>query len=218
MKAGDKYQACVDALAAYAKGVGFSQVVIGLSGGIDSSVTAVMAVDAFGAKNVHGVLLPGPYSTGHSIDDALTLAENLGIESHLFPCEKALSGVEVAKLLQQDPDQTFKTLVTVAKSGEHYVFMVPVAEELDLKKAAAAVGEKAVSMLKSKELLPLTGYVHGGCSPVGMKKLFTTTIDETAQLFDTIMFSGGRIGCQVELAPSDLEKVIPLHYADITVS
>ena len=82
MKAGDKYQACVDALAAYAKGVGFSQVVIGLSGGIDSSVTAVMAVDAFGAKNVHGVLLPGPYSTGHSIDDALTLAENLGIESH----------------------------------------------------------------------------------------------------------------------------------------
>lgn len=82
MKAGDKYQACVDALAAFAKGAGFSQVVIGLSGGIDSSVTAVMAVDAFGAKNVHGVLLPGPYSTGHSIDDALTLAENLGIESH----------------------------------------------------------------------------------------------------------------------------------------
>ena len=82
MKAGDKYQACVDALAAFAKGAGFSQVVIGLSGGIDSSVTAVMAVDAFGAKNVHGVLLPGPYSTGHSIDDALALAENLGIESH----------------------------------------------------------------------------------------------------------------------------------------
>ena len=121
-------------------------------------------------------------------------AAGVPFESHLFPCEKALSG------------------------GEHYVFMVPVAEELDLKKAAAAVGEKAVSMLKSKELLPLTGYVHGGCSPVGMKKLFTTTIDETAQLFDTIMFSGGRIGCQVELAPSDLEKVIPLHYADITVS
>ena len=142
-------------------------------------------------------------------------AAGVPFESHLFPCEKALSGVEVAKLLQH---QTFKTLVTVAKSGEHYVFMVPVAEELDLKKAAAAVGEKAVSMLKSKELLPLTGYVHGGCSPVGMKKLFTTTIDETAQLFDTIMFSGGRIGCQVELAPSDLEKVIPLHYADITVS
>ena len=132
-------------------------------------------------------------------------AAGVPFESHLFPCEKALSGVEVAKLLQQDPDQTFKTLVTVAKSGEHYVFMVPVAE-------------KAVSMLKSKELLPLTGYVHGGCSPVGMKKLFTTTIDETAQLFDTIMFSGGRIGCQVELAPSDLEKVIPVHYADITVS
>ena len=128
-------------------------------------------------------------------------AAGVPFESHLFPCEKALSGVEVANLLGQDPDQTFKTLVTVAKSGEHYVFMVPVAEELDLKKAATAVG-----------------YVHGGCSPVGMKKLFTTTIDETAQLFDTIMFSGGRIGCQVELAPSDLEKVIPLRYADITVS
>ena len=139
-------------------------------------------------------------------------------ESHIFPCEQALSGVEVASLLEQDPSQTFKTLVTVAKSGEHYVFMVPVAEELDLKKAAAAVGEKAISMLKAKELLPLTGYIHGGCSPVGMKKLFDTTIDETAQLFDTVMFSGGRIGCQVELAPSDLGKVIPLRYADITVS
>ena len=135
-----------------------------------------------------------------------------------FPMRKGTFRRRSGETPQQDPDQTFKTLVTVAKSGEHYVFMVPVAEELDLKKAAAAVGEKAVSMLKSKELLPLTGYVHGGCSPVGMKKLFTTTIDETAQLFDTIIFSGGRIGCQVELAPSDLEKVIPLHYADITVS
>ena len=144
-------------------------------------------------------------------------AQGVPYESHIFPCEEALSGVEVASLLHQDPAQTFKTLVTVAKSGKHYVFMVPVAEELDLKKAAAAVGEKAISMVKSKELLPLTGYIHGGCSPVGMKKLFDTTIDETAQLFDTIMFSGGRIGCQVELAPGDLERVIPLRYADITV-
>ena len=145
-------------------------------------------------------------------------AAGLPHEVLFYDAEAAVSGVEVAAALGQDPDQVFKTLVTVGKSGEHYVFMVPVAEELDLKKAATAVGEKAVSMLKSKELLPLTGYVHGGCSPVGMKKLFTTTIDETAQLFDTIMFSGGRIGCQVELAPSDLEKVIPLRYADITVS
>ena len=145
-------------------------------------------------------------------------AAGVPFESHLFPCEKALSGVEVAKLLQQDPDQTFKTLVTVAKSGEHYVFMVPVAEELDLKKAAAAAGEKAIAMIKARELLPLTGYVHGGCSPIGMKKRFPTFVDETAQLFDTIHFSGGKVGCQIELAPSDLEKVIPLHYADITVS
>lgn len=144
-------------------------------------------------------------------------AAGVPYESHIFPCEQALSGVEVAATLGQDPAQTFKTLVTVGKSGEHYVFMVPVAEELDLKKAAAAVGEKAVSMVKSKELLPLTGYVHGGCSPVGMKKLFRTTADETAQLFDTIMFSGGRIGCQVELSPDNLAKVIPIAFADITV-
>ena len=139
-------------------------------------------------------------------------------EELFFDAEPTMTGEEIARSQGEDPDAVFKTLVTQGKSGGYYVVLVPVAAELDLKKAAAAVGEKAVSMLKSKELLPLTGYVHGGCSPVGMKKLFTTTIDETAQLFDTIMFSGGRIGCQVELAPSDLEKVIPLDYADITVS
>lgn len=133
-----------------------------------------------------------------------------------FECEHALSGTEVAAMLGQDPDRVFKTLVTQAKSGTHYVFMVPVACELDLKKAAAAVGEKAVQMIKSRDLLPLTGYVHGGCSPIGMKTPFRTTIDETAQLYDTIMFSGGRIGCQVEMAPSDLEALIGLGFADIT--
>ena len=133
-----------------------------------------------------------------------------------FETDHALSGVEVAELLGEDADHVFKTLVTQAKSGEHYVFMVPVACELDLKKAAAAVGEKAISMIKSKELLPLTGYVHGGCSPIGMKTPFTTTIDETAQLYDTILFSGGRIGLQVEMAPTDLERIVSLHYADIT--
>ncbi|MBR3690226.1 MAG: Cys-tRNA(Pro) deacylase [Eggerthellaceae bacterium] len=134
-----------------------------------------------------------------------------------FPCEEALSGVEVADLLGMDHDQVFKTLVTQGKSGNHYVFMIPVAEELDLKKAALSVGEKAIQMIKSKELLPLTGYVHGGCSPIGMKKLFTTRIDETAQLFETIMFSGGRIGCQIEMAPDDLSAVVPFEYADLTV-
>ena len=94
--------------------------------------------------------------------------------------------------------------------------MVPVCKELDLKKAAKAVGEKKIEMLKSKELLPLTGYIHGGCSPIGMKKFFKTTIDETAKNYDTIMFSGGKIGYQVELALGDLEKVIRFQLADIT--
>lgn len=134
-----------------------------------------------------------------------------------FECPEAISGVEVAEKLGQDPDHVFKTLVTQAKSGQHYVFMVPVACELDLKKAAAAVGEKAVSMIKARDLLPLTGYVHGGCSPIGMKTPFPTAIDETAQLHDTIMFSGGRIGCQVEMSPDDLDKLVSLVFADLTV-
>lgn len=138
-------------------------------------------------------------------------------EYHVFECPEALSGVEVARMLNQDPDHVFKTLVTVGKSGEHYVFMIPVAQELDLKKAAAAVGEKAIHMLKSKELLPLTGYVHGGCSPLGMKKLFKTTIDETAELFDTIVFSGGRIGCQIETSLESLKSAIPVEEADLVV-
>ncbi len=134
-----------------------------------------------------------------------------------FECEEALSGVEVAELLDEDPDHVFKTLVTQAKSGQHYVFMVPVACELDLKKAAASVGEKAISMIRSRDLLSLTGYIHGGCSPIGMKTTFPTTIDETAELYDTILFSGGRIGCQVEMAPNDLAQLINLAFADITV-
>ena len=129
----------------------------------------------------------------------------------------AVSGVEVASVLGQNPSQVFKTLVTVSKSKKYYVFMIPVAEELDLKKAAHAVGEKAVDMLKSKELLPLTGYIHGGCSPIGMKKFFTTTIDKSAENFQTIIFSAGKIGYQVELSLGDLSKVINFQIADITV-
>ena len=150
--------------------------------------------------------------------NALREIEAAGIEHRAitFECPEALAGVEVAQILGEDPDCVFKTLVTQAKSGEHYVFMVPVACELDLKKAACVVGEKAVSMIKSRELLPLTGYVHGGCSPVGMKSSFRTVIDETAQLYETIFFSGGRIGCQVEMAPDDLAGLIGLTFADIT--
>ena len=151
--------------------------------------------------------------------NALREIEAAGIEHRFitFECEEALSGVDVAAKLGEDPDHVFKTLVTEAKSGQHYVFMVPVACELDLKKAAAAVGEKAVSMIKARDLLPLTGYVHGGCSPIGMKTPFPTAIDETAQLYDTIMFSGGRIGCQVEMSPNDLDKLVSLVFADLTV-
>ncbi len=134
---------------------------------------------------------------------------------HYYGDTDAVSGVEVITALGQDPNQAFKTLVTTGKTGQHYVFMVPVAEELDLKKAAKAVQEKSIEMLKAKELLGLTGYIHGGCSPIGMKKLFPTTIDETALQYETILFSGGKIGFQVELSLDDLKKVIPVDTADL---
>ena len=127
----------------------------------------------------------------------------------------AISGIKVANALNQDPAQVFKTLVTTGKTGTHYVFMLPVAEELDLKKAARAVSEKSVEMLKQKDLLPLTGYIHGGCSPIGMKKQFKTTVHNTALNFPTIIFSAGAIGHQVELSLNDLSAVIPLITADI---
>ena len=111
----------------------------------------------------------------------------------------------------------FKTLVTVGKSGGHYVFMVPVAEELDLKKAAAAAGEKSLSMLPQKELLPLTGYIHGGCSPIGMKKVFPTFVHETAAAQEILYFSAGRVGLQIGTSPAALEAAVKLHYADIIV-
>lgn len=144
-------------------------------------------------------------------------AADVPFEFHTFETDGSLSGVEVATLLGEDPDHVFKTLVTVGKSGEHYVFMIPVAQELDLKKAARAVGEKSIAMIKSRELLPLTGYIHGGCSPLGMKKLFTTSIDETAILFDTIIFSAGRIGAQIETSLAGLQQVIPVQAVDLVV-
>lgn len=138
-------------------------------------------------------------------------------QPHAYPAPTALSGLEVARLLGQDPMHVFKTLVTVASSRSHYVFVIPVGEELSLKKAAAAVGEKSIEMLKSKELLPLTGYVHGGCSPIGMKKPFPTVLDETALLCDTLLFSAGKIGYQVEITPEDLKRMVDYTIADVTV-
>ena len=129
----------------------------------------------------------------------------------------AISGADVAKALNQNPDRVFKTLVTVGKSKNHYVFLVPVEKELDLKKAATSVKEKSIEMLKSKELLPLTGYIHGGCSPIGMKKFFKTVIDLSAQNFDMIIFSAGKIGYQVEVSLDNLKKIIEFELYDIKV-
>lgn len=143
--------------------------------------------------------------------------QKLPYQAHSYPSETALSGVEVAALLHQDPDHVFKTLVTVGASRKNYVFVIPVAEELSLKKAAQAVHEKSIEMLKSKDLLPLTGYVHGGCSPIGMKKAFPTVVDETVLLCDTMMFSAGKIGYQVEMNPEDLKNLIGYTIADVTV-
>lgn len=137
-------------------------------------------------------------------------------QSHSYAQTNAVSGVEVAQVLGQNPEQVFKTLVTVGASGGYFVFVIPVAKELDLKKAAKAVGQKSVKMLPSKELLPLTGYIHGGCSPIGMKKAFRTTIDESAAAQETIIFSAGKIGYQVELRLSDLERVLRFSLADLT--
>lgn len=127
----------------------------------------------------------------------------------------AISGIEVAEVLGQNPKYVFKTLVTVGKSKNNYVFVIPVEKELDLKKAAKAVGEKSIDMIKSKELLPLTGYIHGGCSPIGMKKFFKTIIDISAEEYESIIFSAGKIGYQVEMSMEDLLKVIRFTTADL---
>lgn len=126
-----------------------------------------------------------------------------------------LSGVEVAGILRLDPAKIYKTLVTVGKSGANYVFVIPVAKELDLKKAAEAAKEKNIAMLKAKDLLGLTGYVHGGCSPVGMKKLFPTFIDNSAEACAEIVVSGGKIGTHIEIALSELRKAIPFQIVDL---
>ncbi|MBO6054219.1 MAG: Cys-tRNA(Pro) deacylase [Oscillospiraceae bacterium] len=128
---------------------------------------------------------------------------------------EGLDGNAIAGILGQEPERVFKTLITVGRSGSHYVFMVPVCGELDLKKAAKAAGEKSLEMLPQKQLLPLTGYVHGGCSPMGLKKQFPVFLDESAWLQDTIFCSAGKVGRQVELRPEDLEQMVPLTAADL---
>lgn len=140
----------------------------------------------------------------------------ISYDIHQYLGSDVHNGVDVATKMGIAPQQMFKTLVTQAKSGEHYVFMVPVEAELDLKKAAQAVGEKSIAMIKEKELLPLTGYVHGGCSPIGMKKQFQTVLDASALNFETITFSAGKRGFSVQVAPQDLEQVIPLIITEVS--
>ncbi len=135
--------------------------------------------------------------------------------SHTYEPDATLSGEDIAGILGEDANKVFKTLVTQGKSGQHYVFVVPVKEELDLKKGAKAAQEKSISMIKQKELLPLTGYVHGGCSPVGMKKQFPTFIHQTARQYDEIFVSAGKVGFQIELSPLDLAEVAGCGFADI---
>ena len=127
------------------------------------------------------------------------------------------SGPLVAAALGEDPDTVFKTLVTEGPKKEHFVFVIPVNAELDLKKAAKAVRVKSIAMIPQKELLPLTGYIHGGCSPFGMKKPFPTFLDETAELFPNIFVSAGRRGYQVGISPSDIISQIGASFADLTV-
>ncbi len=136
-------------------------------------------------------------------------------ESHSYEPDATMSGEEIAAILGEDAKKVFKTLVTQGKSGSHYVFVIPVEAELDLKKAAKASDEKAVSMIKQKELLPLTGYVHGGCSPIGMKKHFATFIHVTARDYDKVFVSAGKVGFQIELSPDDLINVADCSVADI---
>ena len=137
-------------------------------------------------------------------------SKKISYAAHLYDADPSLSGEDIARLLGEEPSQVFKTLVTVGKPQKYYVFVIPVSSELNLKKAAAAAGEKSVSMIPQRDLLPLTGYVHGGCSPIGMKKRFPSFIHESAASLDRIFVSAGRVGCQVELAPADLIRIAEL--------
>lgn len=150
--------------------------------------------------------------------NAMRILEREGVPYlvHTYSPDTGVDGASVARALGQDPQAVFKTLVTQGRSRAMYVFVIPVAATLNLKLAAAACGEKSIEMIPQKQLLPSTGYIHGGCSPIGMKKALPTFIDETAQLFDAICVSAGRIGAQAELAPDDLLRLTGAVYAPLT--
>ena len=139
-----------------------------------------------------------------------------GIEFTAHEYDNSMTdGETIAQILQEPAESVFKTLVTVANTGEHFVFVIPVCCTLDLKKAATAAGVKNIAMIKQKELLPLTGYIHGGCSPIGMKKPFPTFVEESATLCDKIYFSAGKVGYQVRVAPDELIKLVDAQYRDL---
>ena len=143
-------------------------------------------------------------------------ALKLPYRAFAYDADTALSGTEVAQTLHLEPERVFKTLVTVGKTKKYYVFMIPVALELNLKKAAQKKKKKSIEMIKARELLPLTGYVHGGCSPIGMKKQFPTYIDASALTLETLYCSAGRIGFQIEVALDVLRKAVPVQTAPLT--
>ena len=152
--------------------------------------------------------------------NAVRLLEAADIKFNIYEYDTSdgeISGAAVARKMGQDPDRVFKTLVTEGKNTGLNVFVIPSSTELDLKKAAQATGDKYVVMIKSRELEPKTGYVHGGCSPIGMKKQLPTFIDETAEMYDNIIVSGGRVGLQVELAPKDLARITSAVFCDLSL-
>ncbi len=142
--------------------------------------------------------------------------EKIGYLIHSYTPGQSLDSEDFAKYLEVEPERIYKTLVTVGRSGNHYVFVIPLIHELDLKKAAAASGEKSIEMVKSRELLALTGYVHGGCSPIGMKKTFKTFVDASARNYERMCFSSGKVGFQVEIKPDELSALTPFDYVDLT--
>ena len=151
--------------------------------------------------------------------NAMRILEKNGVsfKVHHYACDEFMDGVSVARTLNQPPESCFKTLVTQGRSKDYYVFVIPVADELDLKKASASVHEKSVEMIPVKEITPVTGYIRGGCTPIGMKKSYRTIIHSSAITFDRIMLSGGRIGLQLEIAPNDLVKVVGGSFEDIII-
>lgn len=142
-------------------------------------------------------------------------AKKIDYKPLCFKTDVAPTGSEMADILGVPHESTFKTLVTKSGSNRNYVFMLPVDEELDLKKCAKAVNEKSIEMIKSKDLLGLTGYVHGGCSPIGMKKPFKTVVHESVLECEKIVFSAGKIGCMVETSPCELKKIVNYTTYDI---